>query len=183
MAYRRRGFPGWLRRGCGIRTIPVQERVQAVSDSGKRLIIEPKLTSDLGGFEAPGRVRTMQEWGAIKRQAALYRHGLFESYREVQPMPAGVIDGEAISNAEAALLRHYSEADLANLTALSWWNKKFGVPVLVNKVTKREYMSYTDLVRPETLAAMARPTPTMGNCAVCRRPTCICPPGLGGSHE
>lgn len=152
-----------------------------MSDSGKRLIIEPKLTSDLGGFEAPGQVRTMQEWGAIKRQAALYRHGLFESYREVQPMPAGVIDGEAMPSAGDALLRPYGEADAA--FTMHWWNKKFGVPVLVNKVTRREYMSYTDVIRPETLAAMARPTPTMGNCAVCRRPSCICPPGLGRSYE
>lgn len=148
-----------------------------MSDSGKRLIIEPKLTSDLKGFEAPGQVRTMHEWGAIKRQAALYRHGLFESYRAVQPMPAGVIDGEAISSAEDTLLRPYSEGDAA--FTMHWWNKMYGRPVLVNKVTRREYMSYTDLVRPETLAAMAHPTPTMGNCAVCRRPTCICPPGLG----
>lgn len=132
----------------------------------QRLMIEPKLTSDLKGFGSPtgrlGKAPSIHDWGVIKRQASLYAQGLFESYRAVQPMPARVIDDQAIPNAEDAFLRHYNEAELPNLTAMSWWNKKFGVPVLVNKITKREYMSYTDLVRPETVEAMARPLRSNG---------------------
>lgn len=113
----------------------------------QRLIIEPKLTADLKGFGSPT--------GRFGAQAKLYAHGLFESYREVQPMPAGVIDSEAISEAEEALLRHYGPTDAA--FTLDWWKRVYSQPVLVNKLTRREYMSYTDLVRPETVEAMARP--------------------------
>lgn len=125
-----------------------------MTEPKRRLTIEPKLTSDLKGFGSPAG-RSIHEWGALKRQAAIYRQGLFESYRGVQPMPAGVIDSEAIADAEDALLRHYGEADAA--FSLNWWAKVYSRPVLVNKITRTEYLSYNDLVRPETVQAMARP--------------------------
>jgi hypothetical protein len=118
-----------------------------VNDFHKKWTIEPKLTADLHGFgSATGRLRV---------QASLYAQGIFKSYRAEQPVPAAVIDGEALPSAEDALLRHYGEADAA--FTMHWWNRMYGRPVLVNRLTRAEYMGYNDLIRPETLVAMTRP--------------------------
>lgn len=113
----------------------------------KKLIIEPKLTADLHGFGSPT--------GRLRAQAKLYARGIFESYREAQPMPAGVINDQVICDAEDALLRYYSSRDVA--FTMDWWARMYGQPVLVNRLTRIEYLSYNDLIRPETLSAMARP--------------------------
>jgi len=113
----------------------------------KKWTIEPKLTADLKGFGSPT--------GRLRLQASLYAQGIFESYRGVRPMPAGVINHEAIREAEEAFLQHYSSRDAA--FTMDWWNRMYGRPILVNRLTRREYMSYNDLIRPGTLAAMTRP--------------------------
>jgi len=121
-----------------------------VTEPKRRLDIEPKTG-----------IPSMAQWAAYKRQSQLYARGIMQGYERCLPVPMGPEpcgDGELIevdyARLEKRYLAGYAAKDIDFTGA--WWSK-FHTPVLVNRLTRREYRSYTELVRPETLAAMARP--------------------------
>lgn len=88
----------------------------------------------------------------VDHQLGLYAQGLTESYRHM-PMGDISIDYQAL---EEKFVANYASRDVE--FTLEWWRKHL-TPVLVNRLTRREYVSYTEMIRPETLARMSRPLP------------------------
>lgn len=150
---------------------------------------EPRRFQSITERAAIGQTKplSLHDWAVRKRQAALYAQGLFQSYRDVQPMPAGSpcpcgscadvgcdvcpchrnrqlpagglieVDYAAV---EARYQAQYAERD-AQYT-LDWWQQytRSGPAQYPNKLrAKNDQVRYAhELLHWDTVMAMARPT-------------------------
>jgi hypothetical protein len=107
---------------------------------------------------------TMIDRSVMRRQAALYAEALMDT-------PTSDLIAGALLEAETTLVAHYAKADVA--FTMDWWGRFCGQPILVNKLRARDnpIIHLNSLIHSETLAAMS-------DCPRCRRPACICPPGI-----
>jgi hypothetical protein len=106
---------------------------------------EPKRRFDI---EPKTGIPTLQQWGAYKRQAALYAQALSAEIRHQypEPLPAG----------------DYALRDVDY--TMTWWKRFTGEPVLVNKLRGRAQQtifSLNDLIHPGTIDAMTPTPPTV----------------------
>ena len=113
---------------------------------------EPKRRFDI---EPKTGIPTLEQWGAYKRQMALYFDAVMP-----QELYRAPIEPETLAG--------YARRD-ADLT-MTWWQRFAGEPVLVNKLRGRAQQaifSLNDLIHPGTIDAMT-PEPQTPGCGCVR---------------